>query len=367
MASRRAALLAAVVAGVTLAGCAAAPARAPARESTRESASTAQLADYLGTLAGGQGFRGAVEVRLGDQVLLSRGFDKASDGVPARPDTRYVIASMTKQFTALAVLMLQDRGKLATTDPVCGYLPDCPPAWRRITIDQLLTHTAGLFDYLDIGPQEAARTLARLGTDKPTPEQLTGIFANRPLEFAPGSRFRYSNSGYVLLGRVIEKVTGQDYGRFLRTQILDPLRMADSGYQPAATGLATGYDSWDDPANTNDTAVYYAAAGIYSTARDMARWNDFLLTGEPEIVDHDTLAELLRPRVEVNALEQYGYGIQSREVGGRTVYFHSGEVPGYASYNEIQPGTGVSVAVLSNLGTANADHIGRTLAEMAQQ
>jgi CubicO group peptidase (beta-lactamase class C family) len=369
MASRWPAALAAAVAGVVLAGCAVAPApaRAPAREPARESATTRQLTDYVDNLVHGQGFRGAVEVRLGDQVLLSRGFDEAGDGVPARPDTRYVIASMTKQFTALAVLMLQDRGKLVVTDPVCDYLPECPPAWRPITLDQLLTHTAGLFDYLDIGPQEAARMYARIGTDKPNPEQLTGIFANRPLEFAPGTRFQYSNSGYVLLGRVIEKVTGQGYGRFLRTQILDPLRMADTGYQAGATHLATGYDSWNTTADTLDTSVYYAAAGIYSTARDMARWNDFLLTGAPEIVDHDTLAELLRPRVEVNALEQYGYGIQSREVGGRTVYFHSGEVPGFASYNEIQPGTSVSVVVLSNLHTANADHVGRTLAEMARQ
>jgi CubicO group peptidase (beta-lactamase class C family) len=367
MASRWVAALAAAVAGVTLAGCAAGPTPAPARASASESATTRGLTDYVDNLVAGQGFRGAVEVRLGDQVLLRRGFDEGSDGVPARPDTRYLIASMTKQFTALAVLMLQDRGKLAVTDPVCRYLPDCPPAWRPITLDQLLTHTAGLFDYLDIGPQEAARMYARIGTDKPTPEQLTSIFAKRPLDFVPGTRFTYSNSGYVLLGRVIEKVTGQDYGRFLRTQILDPLRMTDSGYQPAATGLATGYDSWDLTAKTLDTSVYYAAAGIYSTARDMARWNDFLLTGEPEIVDHATLAELLRPRVEVNALERYGYGVQSREVAGRTVYFHSGGVPGFASYNEVQPGTGVTVVVLSNLHTANADHIGRTLAEMAQQ
>src|SRR3954466_286579 len=123
MASRWVAALAAAVAGVTLAGCAAGPAPAPARASASESASEPAtprgLTDYVDNLVAGQGFRGAVEVRLGDQVLLRRGFDEASDGVPARPDTRYLIASMTKQFTALAVLMLQDRGKLAVTDPVC--------------------------------------------------------------------------------------------------------------------------------------------------------------------------------------------------------------------------------------------------------
>ncbi|HEV7652467.1 MAG TPA: serine hydrolase domain-containing protein [Actinophytocola sp.] len=365
MASRWVAALAAAVVGVTLAGCA--PAPAPAREPARESATTRRLTGYLENLVGAQRFRGAVEVRLGDQVLLRRGFDKARDGEPAGPDTRYVIASMTKQFTALAVLLLQDRGKLAVTDPVCEYLPDCPPAWRAITIDQLLTHTSGLFDYLDVEPAAAARLFARLGTGEPSPEQLTSLFANRPLEFGPGTRWKYSNSGYVLLGRVIEKVAGQDYGQFMRTAILDPLRMTNTGYRPGAAGLATGYDSWTDIAGTHDTSAYYAAAGIYSTARNMARWNDFLLTGSPAIADQDTLAELLRPRVEVNALEQYGYGIQIREAGGRAVYFHDGGVPGFASYNEVQPGTGVSVVVLSNLGIADAEHIGRTLASMAVQ
>jgi len=351
--------------GLALAGCA--PTPAPAREAPRESATTRQLAAYVDGLVGAQQFRGAVEVRLGDQLLLSRGFDKAGDGKPAEPDTRYLIASMSKQFTALAVLLLQQRDKLHVTDAVCDYLPDCPPAWRVITIDQLLTHTAGLFDYLDVEPEVAAQEFARIGAAAPSPEQLTSLFASKPLEFAPGAKFQYSNSGYVLLGRVVEKLSGQDYGDFLRTAILDPLRMADTGYEPGGTGLATGYDSWTATADAHDTSAYYAAAGIYSTVRDMARWNDFLLTDSPMIAEPETLAELLRPRVEVNALEQYGYGIQTRKVGGQTAYFHSGGLPGFASYNEIQPGAGVSVTVLSNLGTANADHIGRTLATMAQQ
>jgi CubicO group peptidase (beta-lactamase class C family) len=364
MASRWAAAVAAVVVGVTLAGCTS----APAPERTPEPATTRRMADYLTGLVGTRQFRGSVEVRLGDQVLLRRGFDKARDGEAAGPDTRYVIASVTKQFTALAVLKLQEDGRLSVDDPACGYLPDCPAAWRAITIDQLLTHTSGLFNYVAIGPAAAERLFERIGTHEPTPEQLTDIFAARPLEFAPGTRHEYSNSGYVLLGRVIERLSGQEYGEFLRTAILRPLRMSDTGYRPGfAEGFAAGYHGWSKPADSYDPAVFFAAGGIYSTVRDLARWNDFLLTGRPAIVGRDTLGELLRARVESGRTEQYGYGIQVRDAGGRPAFFHSGWVPGFTSYDEVQPGTGASVAVLSNLDTIDAVRVGRTLASMARE
>lgn len=350
---------------------AASPTLASTRASTEASteASTRAMTGYLDGLVRTRQFRGSVEVRLGDRVLLSRGFDTAGNGKPNGPDTRFVIGSITKQFTALGVLLLQEQGRLRVRDRVCAYLPDCPPAWRAITLDQLLTHTSGLYNFTDMGPDGGRRFLARIGTLTPSPEQVTEMFAGRPLEFAPGTRFKYSNSGYVLLGRVVEKVAGQDYGHFLRKEIFEPLGMSDTGYTPGAPPRpddAIGYATWQRTADTFDTSVWFAAGGICSTAPDMARWNDFLLTGSPALVDQDTLADLLRPRLPAPPLGQYGYGIMTRGSGAATVHFHDGGVPGFASYDEIRPADRLSVTVLSNLESADGFEVSKTLALMAK-
>src|ERR1700741_3226319 len=337
MASRWAAAVAAVVLGLTAAGCAPTPEREPAAE--RESATTRRMVDYLADAVDLRQFRGTVEVRLGDQVLLRRGFDRARvgvdgvDGVDNGPDTRFRIASLTKQFTALAVLILQERGRLRVTDAGCTHLPDCPPAWRAITVEQLLAHTSGLYDYMDGTPAEAEAFFTRIGTREPSPEQLTEVFASRPLEFAPGARWDYNSSGYVLLGRIVERLSGSDYGDFLRTEILDPLGMADSGYEPGLTPeerYAAGYRDWDQAAETLADSVYYAGGGMYSTVRDLDRWNQFLMAGDPAVVDPDTLDELLRARIESTPLERYGFGMASRDVDGETAFFHEGMGGGFS-------------------------------------
>ncbi|MGH3881605.1 MAG: serine hydrolase domain-containing protein, partial [Actinophytocola sp.] len=342
MASRWAAVVAAVVLGLTAAGCTPSPERSPAPEP--ESATTRRMVDYLADAVDLRQFRGTVEVRLGDQVLLRRGFDRArvgtgdTDGVANGPDTRFRIASLTKQFTALAVLILQERGRLRVTDAVCAHLSDCPAAWRAITVEQLLTHTSGLYDYMDSSMAEAAAFFARIGTREPSPEQLTEVVASRPLEFAPGARWDYNSSGYVLLGRVVERLSGLAYGDFLRTEILDPLGMADSGYEPGlASGerYAVGYHDWTTAAETLADSVYYAGGGMYSTVRDLDRWNQFLMTGDPAVVDRETLDELLRARVETTPLERYGFGMASRDANGEPAYFHEGWVAGFTSYNEV--------------------------------
>lgn len=346
-----------------LAGCGGTP------PTPDEPATTRRLAGFLDDAVAARHFRGAVEVRLGDQVLLRRGFDTAG-ATPNGPDTRFAIGPLTEQFTALAVLILQEQGRLRVTDRLCERLPDCPPAWQAITLDQLLTHTSGLFDYLDLTPAAALREFARFGTHRPTPGQLTSVVAGRPLEFAPGTRWDHSSSGYLLLGRVVERLSGEDYERFLRTAILDPLGMSGTGYRPGQlpeAGFAVGYHDWTRPAQTLDASVYYAGGGMYSTARDLARWNRFLLTGRPAVVHADTLAELLRARVETAPTERYGYGIRSHDVLGAQAFFQRGLMAGYSSYDEVQPATGVSVVVLSNLDTVDAAGIGQTLAAMASE
>jgi CubicO group peptidase (beta-lactamase class C family) len=348
-----------IVLGIVLislaAGCTAKP--APADPSVE------RLTQYLDGVVRAQGFRGSVQVRLGDRVLVNRGYDQANG-----PDTRFRIGSLTKQFTALGVLKLQEQGKLRTSDLVCAHLPRCPPAWAAITLDHLLTHTAGVPNYTDLSEAELAAYAKKIGTIHPSPEQLVGLFLDRPLDFPPGTQFKYSNSGYALLGYVIEQVTGQAYGTFLRQQILDPLEMADTGYPDPADQkpVATGYQDWSTPVGDPNPTLAYAAGGLYSTTNDLARWNHFLMTADPPVVSRDTLAQLFRPRLGGDVGDQYGYGISIRGSADNPTYYHDGKIPGFESYNEIRPATKLSVTVLSNLFTSSVVTIGNTLANLAQ-
>jgi CubicO group peptidase (beta-lactamase class C family) len=324
-----------------------------------------ELTDYLDQAVSTERFRGAVEVRRDGKVLLRRGYGRANPdtGTPNGPNTRFRIASVTKQFTGLAILVLQERGKLGVVDRVCAYLPNCPPAWADITIEQLLTHTSGIHNYTD-----DVDFVTALGTQHPAPEQLVQVFANRPLHFTPGQRWAYSNSGYVLLGHLIELISGKTYGEFLHDEILDPLGMSNSGYQPGlAPGeeYAVGHTDWDTPAEVVDDSMWYAAGGMYSTVTDLGRWQRFLLTGDPVVVTKDTLADLLRPRVASNPTTWYGYGIDSRgaSMTDLDAYAHSGGIPGFNSYVEIRPASGISVTVLANINL-NIEDFSRTLAEL---
>jgi D-alanyl-D-alanine carboxypeptidase len=325
------------------------------------------LAEYLDGLVARKEFRGAVEVRRGDEVLLSRGYDRAGPNRSNGTRTRFRIASITKQFTGFAILLLRDDGKLAVTDSVCAHLPDCPAAWRPITIEHLVTHTAGLVNYSAVDDVAAERFFARIGTREPTPDQLIAEFADEPPQFPPGSKWEYGNSAYVLLGRIVELSSGQSYGEFLRHRILDPLGMADTGYRPAApTGdrYATTYADWENPVGYEPTpAVFFASGGMYSTVADLVRWQRFLLTGSPDL---GPVADLLAPRVPTNAVEQYGYGIESRGDGAARTYSHSGLLPGVATYLEIRPRDRLSVVVLSNLDHVDAKGIGRNLMALAK-
>ena len=353
---------------VVLAACTSQPAPGPAPGSTKAEANG--MAGYLDGLVETRRFRGSVEVRRGDEVLLSQGFGQADvdRDVPNEPGTRFRIGSVTKQFTALAVLMLQEDGKLRVSDPVCTHLRDCPPAWRAITVEQLLTHTAGLWDYNDMTEAEVQRYVAEFG-DRPTPEQLIQTFVGRPLEFAPGTRWKYNNCGYDLLGLLVERLSGRTYGQFLAERIFEPLRMSDTAYTPdqQLSGRdAVGYRNWTTPAETMPDAVNFASGGMYSTAPDLTRWNQFLLTGTPAIVEPGTIAQLLEPRVDTGNGSRYGYGIETRVIGDTTIHFHGGILNGFRSHTETQPGTKLSIVILGNLDNAVPRQVARDLDQLSR-
>src|SRR5215831_6006600 len=215
-------------------------------------------------------FMGTVLVAEDGKVLLDKGYGFANLEwqVPNTPTTKFRLGSITKQFTAASVLLLEERGKLKTDDPVKKYMPDAPVAWDKITIFHLLTHTSGIPNFTGF-PDYATRQLQAM-----TPQQLVDWFRDKPLEFDPGTKWNYSNSGYVLLGYLIEKISGQSYADFVQQNIFTALGMKDSGYdsnsaviERRAAGYAPGKNGPENAGFVNMT-VPLSAGALYSTTED---------------------------------------------------------------------------------------------------
>jgi CubicO group peptidase (beta-lactamase class C family) len=185
-------------------------------------------------------FSGVVLVARKGQVLFQKAYGLANreHGVANKLDTKFRLGSVTKQFTAMAIMILSERGKLNVTDPICKYIENCPTAWSAITVHHLLTHTSGIPDFTDFPDNDHYEHLPM------TPLETIARFRDKPLEFVPGERFNYDNSGYLLLGHIVERTSGERYEDFLRKNIYEPLGMLHSGYDHPRIVLkdrASGY------------------------------------------------------------------------------------------------------------------------------
>jgi CubicO group peptidase (beta-lactamase class C family) len=317
--------------------------------------SVAQTADaLLSGLVAQRLFRGSVLLARRGRVILSKGYDWADVArrVPNTPRTRFRIASITKQFTAMAILQLQDQGKLSVHDHLGAYLSPCPAAWRPITLHQLLTHTSGIPDYTNFP------TFASIMARTLTTEQLIALFRDKPLDFRPGTRWRYSNSGYVLLGAIVERVSGLSYAAFLQRHIFTPLNLTNTGYDvnhPALPGHATGYAAWERPAAYIDLSVAYANGCLYSTTEDLYRWDQALTSGHPALVSARTLRQMFTPFAPTDPAAPhsvaYGYGWFIGYEGAHREIEHTGDINGFISANQFYPDDHLTVIVLSNLET----------------
>jgi D-alanyl-D-alanine carboxypeptidase len=313
-------------------------------------AAVARQADALLTdAARRQMFRGSALIARRGTVILSKGYDWAdiASRVPNSAGTRFRIASITKQFTAMAILQLQEQGKLRVHDHVSAYLPNTPAAWHAITLHHLLTHTSGIPDYTNLPSYDAAsiRTL--------TPLQAVNLFRDQPLEFAPGTRWKYDNSGYQVLGYLVTLLSGISYAEFLQRHIFTPLRMADSGYDvnhPSLPLHATGYASWTTPAGYIDMSVVFADGSLYSTVGDLYRWDREVTSTHPTIVSGESLRQMFTPWVSTDASHtlSYGYGWFIGKEGGHRFIDHSGDINGFISDNGFFPDQKVTLIVLSN-------------------
>jgi CubicO group peptidase (beta-lactamase class C family) len=329
----------------------------PAPLATQSAGQLARAVDsYLSDLVGVGWFQGAVLVARDGQVLLDKGygFADAVQRLPNTPQTRFRLASLTKQFTAMAIMILQARSKLGLQDSICNYLDNCPDAWRPITIHNLLTHSSGLPNYTDMADYPAIQM------QPATPGQLVARFRDLPLLFPPGTEYMYENSDYVLLGLIVERASGQRYADFLREAIFAPLDMRDTDVDQnagAASGAALGYSQVGVPAPVLDTSTLFAAGSLYSTVEDLYRWDQALYTTK------------LVPQPQLNAmwtpyLHEYGYGWRISDLNGHRMISHPGLIDGFVGAIVRLPDDHVTVIVLSNLDSADAAGMGDYIAEL---
>jgi CubicO group peptidase (beta-lactamase class C family) len=316
--------------------------------------------EYAQAAAKAERFSGAILVAREGKVLVSKGYGMADveNDVPNTPETKFRLGSITKQFTAASILLLQERGKLSVQDSICKYVAPCPEAWQPVTIHHLLSHTAGVPDFT--GLPDYQKTMR-----EPAPvESLIARFRALPLDFKPGEDWKYSNSGYVLLGHVVEKVSGKSYESFLRENIFEPLKMTSTGYDHAneivkrrARGYAAGPDG---PVNAAylDMSIPFSAGGLYSTVGDLYLW-DQALYGE-KILKKSSLDAMFTA-----VRHDYGYGYGVAKLFNHRVLAHGGGIEGFRTSINRFPDDRVTVIVLSNYEGANAGRVARDLAAVA--
>ena len=304
-------------------------------------------------------FMGSVLVAKGGKILLEKGYGMADLewDLPNAPDVKFRLGSMTKQFTAAAILLLAQDGKLSVEDSACKYFDGCPEAWKAITIHQLLSHTSGIPSYTDEKNFGNPKSL-RLPM---TPTEIVLLSKDKPLDFEPGTKWKYDNSGYVFLGSIIEKVSGEKFEGYLKKHIFEPLGMKDTGYDQTAAVLkhrASGYQSCGSALCNSDyidMSLPYAAGALYSTVGDLYRWDRALNTD-------NLLRKESRDRMFTPVMHEYGYGWMLGPMANHKHEGHGGAIPGFSTYIARFPAEDASVIVLSNNMSSNAQPIADALA-----
>ena len=296
-------------------------------------------------------------VTKGGQTLLSSGYGSANLelGVANTASTKFLIGSITKQFTSMSIMILQDRGLLSVHDRVGEHLTTVPESWQRLTLHQLLTHTSGIMHSWDL--PGFAETMAVPTTLDATLER----FFDQPLVFQPGAGFRYSGTGYFLLARIIEEISGKPYEAFLQAEIFGPLGMGDSGADlpgPVLSNRASGYVlDGSEIQNAPDIFLSILTGGgnLYSTTEDMARWDRGLAA-------HALVSEEAYSLLYQVERESYAYGWRVGRLEGRETLAHAGGLPGFNAFILRVPAEDLCVIVLTNQTPGQAAPVGRALA-----
>ncbi len=327
-------------------------------------------------------FNGVVLVAKDNQVIFRKGYGFADieRKIPYTPETRHEVASITKMFTSMAALMLRDKGKLKLKNSICSYIEDCPEAWKPVTVQNLMRHTSGIPDYeekLELFSPRHVEFMIK-------PDVTDIIYADAkklPLDFKPGEKFHYSNTAYIILSRIVEKVSGTPYNKFVEKNILKPAGMNASGmmnYRKPPERLAAGYGGvtvpWDKflpgisiadlGAKKVPQISLQAPAGdaaLYSTVDDLYKWSVIMdaKNENARLVSAKTAQEVFTP-----GLENYGYGWFIDSVFGKR-YSHTGGLPGYISDFTKLPEKNMTVVVFSNIETMRTSRVRRDVTAIA--
>lgn len=307
----------------------------------------------------------ALVVKDGD-ILYRKAFGMADLelGVKMTPENILRIGSITKQFTAVAILKLMEEKKLDLQDDITKYIKDYPTQGHLITIEHLLTHTSGIKDITRMKTWSIDLMKKRF-----TPTEKIDFFKNEPMNFAPGEKYKYSNSGYILLGYIIETVSGKKYSEYIEDNLFKPLGMTNSFYGSTSNIIpnrAKGYqkqEGYYKNANYLDMSNPYAAGSLLSTVDDLHTWNRALFSYK--VLSKSTLDKAHSPyKLNNGALTGYGYGWNINNKGTKVIS-HGGSVSGYLTFSLYLPQKDIFVAIFSNCNCKRPRKIAAKLTRLA--
>lgn len=300
------------------------------------------------------------------RVIYKKGFGMANLelDVPMKTDHVFRIGSITKQFTAIAILQLMEQGKLNLQDEITKFIPDYPTQGNKITVEHLLTHTSGIRDFASM------RDTVQRGRIDFTPRQMIDYFRNEPMRFAPGTKYEYSNSGYVVLGYIIEKITGRTYAQYLEENFFKPLGMNSSLFSSdtklvknRASGYSKTKQGFENAAPISMTQPY-AAGAILSTVEDLCKWQKAVQSYQ--LVKKETLDKAwTRYQLNDGSPINYGYGWRQGFIQGSASLWHGGLINGFITMAMYLPGEDVFVAVFSNCENNSPVDVTAKLAALA--
>lgn len=321
---------------------------------------TAQAEAVVQGYADSDGFSGSVLVALDGNPIFRQGFGYANRewNIPNTPETKFRIGSLTKSFTAAAILQLAERGRLGLDDPVSRHYAKAPPSWSAIALRHLLSMHSGIPSFSDTpGYWESWSKIQR------KPEEGIDLIRDAPLRFPPGAKYEYSNSNYAILGLVIEAASGRSYEAHLRAAILDPLGLRDTGLdnnEAVLPARASGYEReggvWRNAAYLAMT-IPFASGGIYSTVDDLLTWDQALY--DESVIGAGSLRAMFADHGD-----GYGYGWFVGARSGRRIHAHSGGNSGFHGIFCRYPDDRLTVIVLANLGSSPVAQIANELASL---
>ena len=311
-----------------------------------------KLDELIKAYANQSRFNGSVLVIKDGETLLDKGYglSNVKENLSNKANTIFQVGSITKQFTAAIILKLQEDKKINLQDKLSKYFPGYPNG-DSITIEHLLTHTSGIYSYTNDREFMSSKV-----SIPHTRDQMISLFKDKPLQFTPGTKWRYSNSGYLLLGYIIEDLTGLTYQQAVRHYIFDPLQMRNSGFaytQFNNKQKATGYSQLVDEINTLapsiDSTISFASGSIYSTTEDLYKFQQGMQS-------HVIISKSTLEKASTSFMNNYGYGFEIDSIAGKRIIGHSGSIHGFVSNLVWVPGENTVVILLNNV---TSPHLGK--------